>query len=757
MNNKFLNKVVGQILSETKLNYEVETVAPPFLPMSLFGFSFFNYSPFSIHNIKQSQSQSKFDVTFYDIDIKIDLFKHKKVDKDIEYILIQNQMGDILAHTFGEKFPVGIKNINFLEPGQQFSIKYLITKKGKMLDIAVPILNGELGVARLGISAKSITESISEIAVTIIYIFIGVLLLGIMLAIFMAANLSRSVLELVGSFRKVSRGDLEHRVSIKSKDEIGQLAKEFNNMTDTFMKTTVRRNELIDEIVKHKKTEEILRQREEELKTIFNSTTDGILVADINGRTIHANQHFSEMWKIPEKLMILGDEEKMLDIVMEQLQDPQTFLSKVRALYKSSDSSFDSISFKDGRLFDRYSAPLIIDEKITGRVWNFRDVTERSHLENELNQAQKLESLGILAGGIAHDFNNLLQAIFFNVSLLKMSIEEGSEHFETFEETEKNILRAKGLTHQLLTFSKGGEPVKKRLFLSSFIKEAVKFSLSGSRISSRVLLAEGLWAVEADEGQINQVIQNLVINAVQSMPDGGDISLKAENVVVGNGEIPHLNEGRYVVIYIKDKGHGIAKEHLLNIFDPFFTTKEGGSGLGLSTVYSIINRHGGVVKAESILGKGTTFKIYIPASVKESVDKPKEDDMWFGEGRVLVMDDEKVIREQLARGLGVLGYKVETARDGMEAIKIYEKAKEKDSLFDVVVLDLTVPGGMGGMEALENLKQIDPELKAIVSSGYSNDPIMAKYRENGFEAALSKPYHLKELSKILYEVVNGSR
>jgi len=396
------------------------------------------------------------------------------------------------------------------------------------------------------------------------------------------------------------------------------------------------------------------------------------------------------------------------------------------------------------------------DGEIIGVVLVFRDITEKRKMEEELQKMEKLESIGVLAGGIAHDFNNILMGILGNITLAKMDVKPEDEVFEKLTEAEKASVRAKDLTQQLLTFSRGGAPIKKTASIKELLKDSVSFALRGTNVKCEFSLPQDLWSVELDEGQISQVISNLVINAQQAMPEGGVINVRAENMVVGKGGGIPLKEGKYLKIAIEDQGTGIPKEHLPRIFDPYFTTKQKGSGLGLTTAHSIIKNHGGHISVESRLGKGTCFNIYLPASEKEIVEKKAVKERPLGgKGRILVMDDEKIVRNVTGKMLKSSGYDVEYSRDGTEAIELYKKAKDSGDDFDVVIMDLTIPGGMGGKEAIEKLLEIDPGVRAIASSGYSNDPIMSDFRRYGFAGVVPKPYKIKDLAKVVHRVITG--
>ena len=383
-----------------------------------------------------------------------------------------------------------------------------------------------------------------------------------------------------------------------------------------------------------------------------------------------------------------------------------------------------------------------------------RDISQRKRAEEELFKAQKLESLGILAGGIAHDFNNLLTAILGNISLARMRMKNEDSLVKLLEEAEKASFHAKDLTQQLLTFARGGAPVKKAVSVERLIRDSAAFSLRGSNIRSDFSFAENLWPVEIDAGQMVQVFNNILINACQAMPAGGSIRIAAENDAVEPDDGMPLDEGRYVKISIEDHGTGIAEEHLRNIFDPYFTTKQQGSGLGLAITHSIIKNHDGHISVTSRLGQGTTFVIYLPASGRQrSETAPGEKEYLAGSGKILIMDDEDIVRDIMGEILKNLGYEVAFASDGAEAIARYKAAQESSRRFDVVIMDLTVPGGMGGKEAMQRLRDLDPHVKAIASSGYSNDPVMAGFREYGFSAAIAKPFNVAGLSKTVHEVM----
>ena len=391
-----------------------------------------------------------------------------------------------------------------------------------------------------------------------------------------------------------------------------------------------------------------------------------------------------------------------------------------------------------------------------GCVATFWNVTDRQKLEEELFKARKLESLGVLAGGLAHDFNNILTAIIGNISLIKLKMGNSCppKLHELLEKAEAASTRAQGLTQQLLTFSKGGAPIRKIISLQDLVIQTTEFVLRGSNIKYEFVFQEKLWPAEVDEGQINQVINNLVINAMQAMPNGGKIWVRGENMIVDEKANLPLPPGPYVKLSFKDTGHGIDKENLDSIFDPYFTTKKKGSGLGLASVFSILKKHDGFITVESKINYGSTFIFYLPASpdkrVQEGVNAKIEENL---KGNILVMDDEADLRELVTDILKSVGFEVTTCSDGQEAIIHYSHALQEGKPFDLVILDLTVPGGMGGKKTIEKLLEIDPNVKAVVSSGYSNDPIMADHQQFGFKGVVSKPYSAEQLIKVANELL----
>jgi PAS domain S-box-containing protein len=384
------------------------------------------------------------------------------------------------------------------------------------------------------------------------------------------------------------------------------------------------------------------------------------------------------------------------------------------------------------------------------------DVDERKRREEEALRANTVESIGTLAGGIAHDFNNLLTAILGNVSIARIASRADAEVVRRLSEAEIASLRAQELTRQLLAFSEGGAPVRRRVSLGGLVRRCVEPILRGTAVRSEYILPPDLFLVSVDEGQIAQAVGNVVRNAVETMPRGGSVFLRAENVDLGPEDALPLPEGEYVRISISDEGEGIPPENLPRIFDPFFTTKERGRGFGLSTAYSIARRHEGIITAESMAGSGATIRIHLPAyreEVRWKSDEWDGGDRSMKKGKALVMDDEEMVRNVAACMLETMGFEVTAVPGGAEALREHERARKDGTPFDIIIMDLTIPGGMGGKEAIGWLRKMDPDVKAIVSSGYSNDPMLADFRKYGFGAVLAKPYRFKDMRQVVRDVL----
>lgn len=515
-------------------------------------------------------------------------------------------------------------------------------------------------------------------------------------------------------------------------------------------------HKLQQEIAERKAIEESLAAEKERLAVTLRSIGDGVITTDTNGTVVSINKVAEQLTGWTQEEAVGSPLQSVFHIVNEKTRLPvENPVDKVMRMGVIVGLGNDTMLIaRDGteRVIADSGSPIRDkDSNVIGIVLVFRDITEKQKMEQELLRAQKLDSLGNLAGGIAHDFNNILTAVLSNANLAKMYAKD-DKVMEKLTTIEKASLQAKNLTQQLLTFSRGGSPIKKTTSMEELLIDSARFALRGSNVWCEFDIPEDLWSADIDKGQISQVINNIVMNADEAMPEGGVIRVRAENVIIKEGELP-LEDGRYVKISVEDKGVGIPRNYLTKIFDPYFTTKQKGSGLGLSTCYSIIKRHDGYIDVESEVEVGTTFHVYLPGSQKEGEEKEKKkEEPLKGEGKILVMDDEEIIRDTASEALQYLGYTVETAKDGKEAVEMYKKAQKKEP-FDVVIMDLTVPGGMGGKEALSKLKETNPSVKVVVSSGYSTDPIMAEYREHGFKGVVTKPYNIEELGSVLQRVM----
>ncbi len=513
--------------------------------------------------------------------------------------------------------------------------------------------------------------------------------------------------------------------------------------------------------IERKRSEEALAMEKERLTVTLRSIGDGVIASDVEGRILLINRVAEELtgWSQDEALgrplsevfHIIHEQtgEPLDDPVQKTLESGRTIEFAERPLLLERDGVRRVIADSSAPIRDR-------ENRIIGIVLVFRDITEKLKTDEELIKMQKLESIGILAGGIAHDFNNILTAILGNISLAKSQLSPEARHFQFLSNAEKAALQAQSLTQQLLTFAAGSAPIKEVVAVEEMVRDAVSFALRGSDIVCRYEFSPDLPTLEMDRGQMNQVVQNLVINAKEAMPDGGTIDVRARNITLTDRENLPLKEGPYVRISVYDQGQGIPRELLKRIFEPYFTTKLQGSGLGLAIAFSIVKKHDGFIAVESAQGMGSVFHIYLPASEKAvTVSRPSQAQLLKGQGRILVMDDESLVRQVAAEMLQQLGYEVTCVVEGGQAIEEWSKAKEAGRPYQVLILDLTVPGGMGGREAIKKILQLDPRTRVLVSSGYSNDPVMAHYRDYGFSGVIVKPYTFSALAEAVHKLIQA--
>lgn len=518
-----------------------------------------------------------------------------------------------------------------------------------------------------------------------------------------------------------------------------------------------------DDITSRKEAEEKLRQSEQFVRNMLDTVDEGFIVVDRDYRIITANKAYCKQvggcyGEIPGRLCYEVSH-KIGNPCYEEGED-----CAVRRVFETGEPHSALHRHKDPEgniLYVETKAYPVRDAsgRVTSAIETVKNITAKHLLEEERLKTQKLESIGTLAGGIAHDFNNLLQGIFGYISMTKMSLNRPERARSMLEQAEEALHLAVNLTTQLLTFSKGGKPVKRLIALEPVIENAVKFALSGSHSGHVLEVAPDLRQVEADEGQLVQVIQNIVINANEAMSGRGTVHISVANRDIAAGTVSGMPEGgRFVSIAIQDSGAGIPKENLDRIFDPYFTTKKKGSGLGLATSYSIIRNHGGIIEVRSEVNRGSTFTIYLPASRLTATEKKAAGPaaVFTGRGRVLVMDDEELVRSVAKEMIEALGHDVECAVDGEAAIEMYVRARESGNPFDVVILDLTVRGSMGGEQAIRKLRELDPGVVAVVSSGYADNAVMSDFRAYGFSAVLNKPYRISALKDCLDALITRS-
>jgi len=515
------------------------------------------------------------------------------------------------------------------------------------------------------------------------------------------------------------------------------------------------------DITERKMAEEALMEEKERLSITLRSIAEGVIATDIKWRIHIMNKAAEDLtgWRQDQVLGRTLDDVLML--IDRRTGAKKDFTASMTPAEGQEDYRSNTVLIrrdKTERVVSERLAPISDRSgKVIGYVFVIRDITEEVKFRGELQKMEKLESIGILAGGIAHDFNNILTAIMGNINLSKL-ISRDPRLREILEDAEKASLRAQELTQQFLTFSRGGAPVRRIASIEEIIRDSSRFTLRGSNVRCSFHFQDDLWPVNVDVGQLSQVMQNLVINADQAMPEGGDIVITAENVIVPTESVLPLKPGQYVKIIVTDTGIGILPENLSKIFDPYFTTKSDGNGLGLTSTFSIIKRHDGYISVESEPGKGTTFYIYLPISERHEEEPEKKKETSFkgkAKGKVLFMDDDEAVNATARKMLEHLGFSVECALDGEQAVKLYERGRREGSPFDLVILDLTIPGGMGGKKTIEKLIAVDPGVRAIVSSGYSNDMIMANYTDFGFKGVIAKPYRIDELAQVIEQVMGS--
>ena len=519
---------------------------------------------------------------------------------------------------------------------------------------------------------------------------------------------------------------------------------------------------IIQDITDRKIAEESLVAEKERLAVTLRSIGDAVIATDIHGRIVLMNKVAETLtgWQLSEAL---GRPLTEVFVIIDELsrrpcENPVEKVIKTGSIVTLENHPL--LVARDGRelIVSDSGAPIRDRESVTvGVVLVFRDDSEKQRARDTMRKAEQLESLGVLAGGIAHDFNNLLGGLFGYLDLARESIRGDHDAARNLDKAFSVFGRAKDLTAQLLTFAKGGAPARKTRSLPPLINDTVRFALSGSVVKALFRIDPDLRPCDIDENQMSQVLDNITINARDAMPRGGAITVSAVNLSADTPLPLTLKPGAYVRISVSDQGTGIGPDHLPHIFDPFFTTKQKGSGLGLAVCYSIIKRHEGSIEVESELGKGSTFHIYLPVSARAMAAEPVGNVSYVhkGSGRVLIMDDEDYIRDIATSMLSSMGYDVASASCGEEAIEMFAEAKKQEHPYRLVILDLTIPGGMGGKETKDCIRSLSDKVKIVASSGYSDDPVIARPGEHGFDASIMKPYKKTELAEAVAMVMRG--
>jgi two-component system cell cycle sensor histidine kinase/response regulator CckA len=691
---------------------------------------------------------------------------YSSMDDILEAILINNNIAAVRIFTDGVIAAAKTQpkytgtDFTFFKNSAEFTVQ----------SVDVQRLGEKVGIFEVALSSAEMNreQTVTIMAVTVLALVLctAILLTSVLIT---RQYIFKPLKRLEDHARMIAEGKLETHIETESDDELSQLANAFNIMADqlkiSFDTLEQKVKERTADLYRAKTQAERMNLHLEivgaELQALLDNSPVGILFLSFDRVIQRMNREITRITGFSQEDLLGGTTRKFY----ASDEAYRSFGEKNYPLLKNNgfcETELELIK-KDGSSVTCYlrGRTVIAESGTEGIVWTLEDLTMRLKMEEELLKVKKLESIGVFAGGIAHDFNNLLLAIIGNISLAQHLSAQNSVVHDLLASAGRASERARDLTVKLLTFAGGGDPVKVSESLPHLLQESAAFVLSGSNVKCIYQFAPDLWAVNMDRAQISQVIQNLVLNADQSMPDGGIINISCSNVQLTSGEIPGLEKGNFVRVSVKDHGVGIPKKILGRIFDPYFSTKEKdaskGSGLGLAIVHSIISKHGGAVTVSSEPGSGSTFTLYLPAIALDLSPEaePAEELLHPGKGRILLMDDEEMIQNVVGTMLGLLGYEPVITSDGAEAVAVYRKNLASGHPFDAVIMDLTIPGGMGGAEAIKKILELDPGAKVIVSSGYSHDPILTDYKKFGFCNIVSKPYQLKDLSRVLQETLSG--
>lgn len=601
-------------------------------------------------------------------------------------------------------------------------------------------------------------------------------LVGVCLSFWARRFVARPIDEIITATTAITEHEPDYSIRVPEhdrSDEIGALVRGFNTMlahleeSDRKIKAAhieleqrveTRTRELIDEIKYRRNTEAALRHERDKAQKYLDMAGVMLVALDTEGNVTLLNRKGTEITGYEEEELLGRNWFNTMLLAEESDAIRQVFRDVLSGSVRLSEHHENAIQTKSGeqRLIQWHNTRLIsADGDILGVLSSGMDITEQALADEELRRTQKLESIGTFAGGIAHDFNNFLMVIHGNIELAQMSLDNPSKVDQLLDDAAAAAGRARGLTRQLITFSKGGQPQMRTVNLVGTVRESVSFVLTGSNITSDISVPDDLWLAHVDTGQIEQVLTNLVVNAKHAMPDGGTIYVHLANVAPEAAVELGMARQRFIELSIRDEGVGISADVLPRVFDPYFTTKQEGIGLGLATSYSIVMKHGGHLMVDSQIGEGSTFHVYLPALEKESPAERAH----AGSAKltrpyhILLMDDEPMVAEVIKVMLERLKCRASWAKDGQEAVRMYARASHTDDPFDAVILDIIVPAGMGGKEAATKLLEIDPNARLIVSSAYSNDPLMAEHKTHGFRGCLAKPYNHHELEQVLKTVL----
>jgi PAS domain S-box-containing protein len=681
------------------------------------------------------------------------------LEKDLAYIYVLGPDGQLVAHSFGQSFPDEIRDSANIAKTADPDHTVIRLPQGNVHDLRVALRDGKLGMLHVGMSEAALKEPQAQVRKNLFAITMLVSLLGLVVLLFMIRLITKPLADLAGAVEDVGQERLDVKL-ITSDDEIGQLARAFNRMAADLQVNQARRQAL----------ERAKGESEALYRSLLDNINLGISLISKDFEVIYANAAQGRLLKRPpEKIVGLKcyREFENREAVCPHCPGALAMLSghseEAEGGGKNGDGEYRQVLIRAFPVRNEL-------QEITGFIEIVTDISDQKGMEEALQRIKSIETIGQLAGGLAHDFNNLLTAIIGNIELAGIGIDPEQDTAARLAAAGKACEQARRLTNQLLTFAKGGLPVKKLAYLPAILDEACHFSLSGSSLRYILDASDNLWPVEIDSGQMSQVIHNLLNNAREAMAANptGKIFVVAENVELEADTKLPLPPGPYVKVAIVDEGQGISPEILGQIFNPYFTTKgmgaQKGTGLGLTICHSIIHKHGGLVTVDSNEMRGATFTIYLPAADRERARLSRAFGIAENSGparpaalRVLVLEDEEEVGHIATSFLATLRHHGVVATTGSQAIRMFQEAEASEQPFDLLILDLTIRGGMGGEEVLRKIREIAPAIPAIVSSGYTEDPIMTDCRQHDFQAALPKPFSQATLRAAIAEAMAPGR